>query len=250
MKKSTRLLFALALTATLSYAGNPLPATNGLWNRAFSKLADSQFSGQSKQIALPYAYNALEPVVDAKTMEIHYSKHHATYTKNLNDATAGTDFATKPLFQIFNEIEKYPAVVKNNAGGFYNHLFFWTVMAPISNQEPKGDLIQAINKSFGSLDKFKEAFSNAAKKQFGSGWAWLSVDEHGQLVVSSTANQDNPMMSTTEIRGIPILALDVWEHAYYLQYQNRRADYVDAFWKIVNWKEVDRRYQEALYAVQ
>ena len=118
MKKSTRLLFALALTATLSYAGNPLPATNGLWNRAFSKLADSQFSGQSKQIALPYAYNALEPVVDAKTMEIHYSKHHATYTKNLNDATAGTDFATKPLFQIFNEIEKYPAVVKKQCGRF------------------------------------------------------------------------------------------------------------------------------------
>lgn len=250
MKKLIATTFILALFATFSFAGNPLPPDHTFWNKAFSKLTEFQLNGQSKQLPLPYAYNALEPTVDAKTMEIHYSKHHAAYTKNMNDATANTDYSTKPLFRIFTEMEKYPALVKNNAGGFYNHLFFWTVMAPATGQEPQGNLSQAINESFGSFDKFKETFSNAGKKQFGSGWAWLSVNEHGLLVVSSTPNQDNPMMSTSEVRGIPVLALDVWEHAYYLQYQNRRTDYVDAFWKIVNWKEVSRRYDEAIKAVK
>jgi superoxide dismutase, Fe-Mn family len=250
MKKLIGSIFTVILFVTSSFAGNPLPADNAFWGKAFSKLAEFQFTGQSKQLPLPYAYNALEPSVDARTMEIHYSKHHAAYTKNMNDATANTDYATKPLFQLFTEIEKFPVVVKNNAGGFYNHLLFWTLMAPASGQEPQGDLLKAINETFGSFDKFKEAFGNAGKKQFGSGWAWLSVNENGKLVVSSTPNQDNPLMSTTEVRGIPVLTLDVWEHAYYLQYQNRRADYVDAFWKIVNWKEVSRRYDEAIKAVK
>lgn len=250
MKKRIVSIFTVVLFATFSFAGKPFPADNAFWNKAFAKLAESQLTGQSKQLPLPYAYNALEPSVDAKTMEIHYSKHHAAYTKNLNDATTGPEYASKTLFQLFTEIEKYPVLVKNNGGGFYNHLLFWTLMAPVSGQEPTGDLLKAINESFGSVDKFKEVFGNAGKKQFGSGWAWLSVNENGKLVVSSTPNQDNPLMSTTEVRGIPVLTLDVWEHAYYLQYQNRRPEYVDAFWKIVNWKEVSRRYDEAIKAVK
>ncbi len=250
MKKLLVSIFAVVLFAAFSFAGKPFPADNAFWNKALTKLAEFQLTGQSKQLPLPYAYNALEPSVDAKTMEIHYSKHHAAYTKNMNDATTGSDFTSKTLFQIFTEIEKFPVLVRNNGGGFYNHLLFWTLMAPVSGQEPTGDLLKAINESFGSVDKFKEAFGNAGKKQFGSGWAWLSVNENGKLVVSSTPNQDNPLMSTTEVRGIPVLTLDVWEHAYYLQYQNRRPEYVDAFWKIVNWKEVSRRYDEAIKTVK
>ena len=250
MKKRIVSILAVVLFATFSFAGKPFPADNAFWNKAFAKLAESQLTGQSKQLPLPYAYNALEPSVDAKTMEIHFSKHHVAYTKNLNDATTGPEYATKTLFQLFTEIEKYPVLVKNNGGGFYNHLLFWTLMAPVSGQEPTGDLLKAINESFGSVDKFKEVFGNAGKKQFGSGWAWLSVNENGKLVVSSTPNQDNPLMSTTEVRGIPVLTLDVWEHAYYLQYQNRRPEYVEAFWKIVNWKEVSRRYDEAMKAIK
>ena len=250
MKKLVLSVLAVSFFATVSFAGKPFPPDNAYWNKTFSKLAEYQLTGQSKQLPLPYAYNALEPTVDAKTMEIHYSKHHAAYTKNMNDLTASTDYASKPIFQLFTEIEKYPAGLKNNAGGFYNHLLFWTIMAPETGQAPTGDLLKAINETFGSFDKFKEVFGNAGKKQFGSGWAWLFVKEDGKLAVSSTPNQDNPLMSTTEVRGIPVLTLDVWEHAYYLNYQNRRADYVDAFWKIVNWKEVTRRYEEALKAVK
>ncbi len=250
MKKVISLIFGLAVFTMLTFGSNPLPADNSFWSKAFSKLSEYQLTGQSKQLPLPYAYNALEPTIDAKTMEIHYSKHHAAYTKNMNDATANTDNAAKPLFQLFTEIEKSPALLKNNSGGFYNHLLFWTILAPESGQAPSVNLLKAINETFGSLDKLKETFGNAGKKQFGSGWAWLSVDDKGKLIVSSTPNQDNPLMSTSEVRGIPILTLDVWEHAYYLNYQNRRADYVDAFWKIVNWKEVERRYKEAVEAVK
>lgn len=250
MKKSISSILAVVCFTTLSYGVGPLPSDGLSWNNSLSKLAEYQLTGQSKQIPLPYPYNDLEPTVDAKTMDVHYSKHHATYTKNMNDATVNTDNASKPLFQIFAEIEKYPSILKNNAGGFYNHLLFWTVMAHESGQAPSGNLLKAVIGTFGSLDKLKEAFSNAAKKQFGSGWAWLSVDGNGKLFVSSTPNQDNPLMSSSEARGIPILTLDVWEHAYYLNYQNRRADYVDAFWKIVNWGEVAHRYDEAINAVK
>ena len=249
-KKASLSGIAVIVSSTFSFAGVPILPEKTTLNQALAKLAEFQLTGQSKQLPLPYAYNALEPSVDAKTMEIHYSKHHAAYTKNLNDATTGPEYASKTLFQLFSEIEKYPVPVKNNGGGFYNHLLFWTLMAPASGQEPTGDLLKAINESFGSVEKFKEVFGNAGKKQFGSGWAWLTVNENGKLAVSSTPNQDNPLMSTTEIHGIPVLTLDVWEHAYYLQYQNRRPEYVDAFWKIVNWKEVSRRYDEAIKAVK
>jgi len=245
-KKASLSGIALFVSSAFSFGSKSSTAEKTSLNAALGKLGESQLNGQSKQLPLPYAYNALEPTIDAKTMEIHYSKHHAAYTKNMNDAVATADYGTKSLFQIFTEIEKYPVLLKNNAGGFYNHLFFWTLMAPASNQQPEGDLLKAITDSFGSLDKFKEAFSTAGKKQFGSGWAWLSVNDQGKLVVSATANQENPLMSSVEVRGIPVLAIDVWEHAYYLQYQNRRPEYVDAFWKIVNWKEVTRRYDEAV----
>jgi Fe-Mn family superoxide dismutase len=250
MKKFLLSIVPAVVFITFSFAAKPFLPDNSFWDQSFSKLAEFQLTGQSKQAPLPYAYNDLEPVIDAKTMEIHFSKHHAAYTKNMNDAVAGTDYATKPLFQIFTEMEKYPVLLKNNAGGFYNHLLFWTLLAPNTGRQPMGELLNSINQTFGSFDKFREAFSNAAKKQFGSGWAWLSVNEEGKLVLSSTPNQENPMMSTSEVRGIPILTLDVWEHAYYLQYQNRRADYVDSFWKIVNWQEVSRRYEEAVKAVK
>jgi superoxide dismutase, Fe-Mn family len=250
MKKLIAPILAATVFTTFSFAGMPSLPDNTFWNKTFSKLAEFQLTGQSKQNPLPYAYNDLEPTIDAKTMEIHYSKHHAAYTKNMNDATTNTDYVSKPIFLIFNDMEKYPVILKNNAGGYYNHLLFWTLMAHNTGQKPQGNLLIAINEAFGTFDKFKEIFGNAGKKQFGSGWAWLSVDEHGKLVVSSTSNQENPLMSSAEVRGIPVLAIDVWEHAYYLQYQNRRADYVDSFWKIINWEEVSRRYNEAIRALK
>lgn len=250
MKKPISLFFAAVFITALSFAGKPFSPDETNWNQIFSKLSEYQLTGQSKQLPLPYAYSDLEPSIDAKTMEIHYSKHHATYTKNMNDATAANELASKPLFQIFTEIEKYPVAVKNNAGGFYNHLIFWTILANNSGQEPPAELLKAINETFGGIDKFKELFGNAGKKQFGSGWVWLSINYQGKLVISSTPNQENPLMSTSEIRGIPILTLDVWEHAYYIQYQNRRADYIDSFWKIINWNEVSRRYKEAIKAIK
>lgn len=216
----------------------------------FSKLPESSLTLQSAQKPLPYSYDALAPYIDAKTMEIHYSKHHAAYTKNMNDAASNTNFANKSVFEVFNEMETYSVALRNNAGGFYNHLLFWAIMAPNAGGMPKGNLMDAINNEFGGFEKFTEVFSTAAKKQFGSGWAWLSVDRNGNLFVSSTPNQDNPMMSTTEKRGIPILALDVWEHAYYLNYQNKRADYVDAFWNVINWNEVAKRYEEAQQVIR
>jgi Fe-Mn family superoxide dismutase len=215
------------------------------WKPLFSKLSESSLTPKSGQLPLPYSYDALSPYIDAKTMEIHYSKHHAAYTKNMNDAANNTDFANKSVFEVFNQMEKYSVVLRNNAGGFYNHLLFWAIMSPNAGGMPTGNLLDAINNEMGGFEKFKEAFSSAAKKQFGSGWAWLSVDQNGNLVVSSTPNQDNPLMSIAEKRGIPILALDVWEHAYYLNYQNKRADYVDAFWNVINWNEVAKRYEEA-----
>lgn len=250
MKKRILSMLVAVLSVTVGFAAKPLLPPGADLEKACSKLAEFKLTAQSKQLPLPYAYNNLEPVIDARTMEIHYSKHHAAYTKNMNDLAANADYASKPLFQLFGEMGKYPVGLRNNAGGYYNHLLFWTIMDHSSGQEPMGELLNAINGTFGSFDKFKEEFGNAGKKQFGSGWAWLSVKPDGKLVVSSTPNQDNPLMSTSEVRGIPVLALDVWEHAYYLEYQNRRADYVDAFWKIVNWKEVSRRYEEALKALK
>lgn len=188
---------------------------------------------------LSYAYDALEPHIDARTMEIHHSKHHAGYTAKLNAAIEGSDLANKSIEDILGG-ELTPAV-RNNGGGYYNHCLFWTVMSPNGGGEPSGDLANAINEAFGSFEDFKTSFSNAAATQFGSGWAWLCVKD-GKLSVCSTANQDNPLMKSG-CGGTPILGLDVWEHAYYLNYQNRRPDYINAFFNVVNWEEVDRRFK-------
>jgi len=193
--------------------------------------------------ALPYAYNALEPHIDAQTMEIHHSKHHQAYITNLNNAIAGTDLEGKTIEDILKVCKDKPAV-RNNGGGFWNHNLFWEVMSPNGGGEPTGNLAEAINSTFGSFEAFKDEFSKAGITRFGSGWAWLCV-ENGKLVVCSTANQDNPLMGEG-CSGTPILAMDVWEHAYYLKYQNRRPDYVNAFFNVVNWAEVARRFEAAL----
>lgn len=195
--------------------------------------------------ALPYASNALEPHIDAKTMEIHREKHHAAYVAKLNEAIKGTDAENKSLEEIMKNVGKYGTVVRNNGGGHYNHSLFWTILSPNGGGKPTGKLAEAIDSKFGSFDKFKEEFSNAAATRFGSGWAWLAVSG-GQLVVGSTPNQDNPLMDVSDFKGTPILGLDVWEHAYYLKYQNRRPEYIAAFWNVVNWEEVGKRYEKAL----
>ncbi len=191
---------------------------------------------------LKYDYVALEPHIDAKTMEIHHTKHHAAYTSKLNDAVKGTDLEGKSIEDILENISKAPTAVRNNGGGFYNHNLFWEVMGPNGGGTPTGDLADAINKDFGSFDKFKELFSNAAATRFGSGWAWL-IDTGQGLKVTSTPNQDNPIMDVAETKGKPILGLDVWEHAYYLKYQNKRPDYIAAFWNVINWDEVAQRFK-------
>lgn len=190
---------------------------------------------------LPYAYNALEPHIDARTMEIHHTKHHAGYTSKLNGAIEGTPLADKSIEDIFQSMGDNTAV-RNNGGGFYNHKLFWTVMSPTGGGQPSGDLATAIDDAFGSFDAFKETFNNAAATRFGSGWAWLCVHPGGKVEVCSTPNQDNPLMPGVGCGGTPILGLDVWEHAYYLNYQNRRPDYISAFWNVINWDEVARRY--------
>ena len=193
---------------------------------------------------LNYDYNALEPHIDARTMEIHHTKHHGAYTSKLNDAVAGTDLEGKTIEDILSGISGHSAAVRNNGGGFYNHNLFWEVMGPTSGGSPDGELAAAIDRDFGSFDAFKDEFSNAAATRFGSGWAWLVKQSGGKLVVSSTPNQDNPLMDIAEVKGTPILGLDVWEHAYYLHYQNRRPDYIGAFWNVVNWSEVAKRFTD------
>ncbi len=191
---------------------------------------------------LPYSYDAIEPYFDKMTMEIHYSKHHKAYVDNLNNAVKGTDAEKIGLNELMKNISKYPIAIRNNGGGHYNHTMFWQLLIPGGSGKPEGALLKAIENTFTSFEEFKIKFSDAAKTRFGSGWAWLSVDENGKLFVSSTPNQDNPLMDVAEKKGTPILALDVWEHAYYLKYQNKRPDYIEAFWKVVNWKEVEKRY--------
>jgi Fe-Mn family superoxide dismutase len=195
---------------------------------------------------LPYAYDALEPYIDAQTMEIHYSKHFKAYFDNFVKFAAENAVDKLPINEIFAKISTLPASVRNNGGGYYNHNLFWKVMSPNAGGEPSGVLLNAVNTAFGSFDKFKAEFENAAKTQFGSGWAWLSVDKEGKLFVSQTPNQDNPLMDIVAKRGQPILTLDVWEHAYYLKYQNRRPEYVANFWNVVNWKKVEELYSKAL----
>jgi Fe-Mn family superoxide dismutase len=192
--------------------------------------------------ALPYATTALEPHIDARTMEIHHGKHHNAYVTNLNNALADKPEANLSIEEICANISKYPAAVRNNGGGHYNHSLFWTIMGPNAGGAPTGALADAINAAFGSFDEFKTKFNAAATTRFGSGWAWLIKGADGKLAITSTPNQDNPLMDIAEVKGTPILDLDVWEHAYYLNYQNRRPDYCAAFWNVVNWAEVAKRF--------
>jgi len=190
---------------------------------------------------LNYDYTALEPYIDARTMEIHYTKHHAAYTNNLNAAIEGGTFQEQTIEELLAHVSQHIPAIRNNGGGYYNHNLYWEVMAPYSGSEPKGKILDALNSAFGSVNAFKEAFSKAGMTRFGSGWAWL-VMKGNSLVISSTANQDNPLMDVAEVQGTPILGIDVWEHAYYLKYQNRRAEYIEAFWHVINWDEVEKRY--------
>jgi Fe-Mn family superoxide dismutase len=194
---------------------------------------------------LPYDFNALEPHIDARTMEIHHGKHHNAYVTKLNDAIKGTELEGKGLDELMSNISSAPPAVRNNGGGHYNHSLFWTILSSNGGGQPSGALAEAINGKFGSFDDFKKEFDNAAATRFGSGWAWLVVGSSGQLQVTSTPNQDNPVMDVAEVQGTPILGLDVWEHAYYLKYQNKRPEYISAFWNVVNWDEVNRRYAAA-----
>lgn len=194
--------------------------------------------------SLPYALNALEPHIDARTMEIHHGKHHNAYVTNLNAAIAGTDLEGKSLEELM-KVAGSNAAVRNNGGGHWNHSLFWQVLSPIGGGLPTGDLAAAIDAKFGSFDAFKETFNKAGATRFGSGWAWLCVDTKKELCVCSSPNQDNPLMDVSDCPGTPILGLDVWEHAYYLYYQNRRPDYIAAFWNLVNWEEVSKRYAAA-----
>ncbi len=191
---------------------------------------------------LKYAFDALEPHIDAKTMEIHHGKHHAGYTTKLNNAIEGTDLDGKTIENILKNLDKSNKAVRNNGGGFYNHRLFWEIMSPDGGGKPEGELAKAIDNAYGSFEAFKEEFSKAAAGQFGSGWAWLCVHDGGKVEICSTPNQDNPLMPETGCGGTPILGLDVWEHAYYLNYQNKRPEYIDAFFNVIDWKEVASRY--------
>ena len=199
---------------------------------------------------LPYAYNALEPHFDARTMEIHHSKHHNTYVTKVNDAIAGTDLEAKSIEDLISDLSGIPAekrvAVRNNGGGHANHSFFWKVLSPDGGGTPTGDLASAIDAELGGFDAFKEAFANAGATRFGSGWAWLIVKADGSLAVTSTPNQDSPLMQgVAEVEGTPVIGLDVWEHAYYLKYQNLRPKYIEAFWNVVDWTAADKNYQQA-----
>ena len=196
--------------------------------------------------ALPYAYVALEPYIDAATMEIHHTKHHQGYTTKLNAALEEAELIDEDLEDLFTQVSELPKGIRNNGGGYYNHKLFWTILSPKGGGEPTGAVAKAITDAYGSFEAFKEAFDAAAATRFGSGWAWLIVGEDKKVKVTSTPNQDNPLMDVADDKGTPILGLDVWEHAYYLNYQNKRPEYISAFWKLLNWDEVEKRYQEAI----
>ena len=202
--------------------------------------------GAFKMIGLPYPYDALSPHIDGRTMELHYSKHYLTYTNNFNRAIAGTELEAMPLEEIMRKADMTNEVLRNNAGGYYNHSLFWEIMGPKGGGEPKDTLATVIARDFGSYGEFRRQFEAAAETQFGSGWAWLVVDKSGKLHVTSTANQDNPLMPQQKVPGTPILGLDVWEHAYYLNYQYKRKNYITAFFNVVNWDKVSEKYEEAL----
>lgn len=195
---------------------------------------------------LDYSYSSLEPAIDAATMEIHYSKHHAGYVSNLNAAIKGTALETLKIEEILTRVSKNSDAVRNNAGGHYNHTLFWSILTPNKNTQPSEVLSAEITKYFGSFENFQKQMNDAASKRFGSGWAWLIINKKGQLIVTSTPNQDNPLMDDAKVKGYPIIGIDVWEHAYYLKYQNKRGDYLSAIWSVLDWEEISKRYQDAL----
>jgi len=241
MKTSRRKFIENSLKATAIVAGSPLIAAATSNPPFINNSENSPVAFQFSQIALPYAYNALEPSIDATTMDIHYNKHHATYIKNVNEAITAEKISASTELDFFKNASKLSAKAKNNGGGAWNHNFFWLVMHPSTEgKTPTGKLADAIKGSFDSFDKFKEQFTQAAMTRFGSGWAWL-VSDNGKLKIGSTANQDNPLMDISEFKGTPILGLDVWEHAYYLKYQNKRNEYVANWWNVVHWDEVAKR---------
>jgi len=222
-------------------------------NSGSEKETNMSISNKFEFKPLPYSYDALEPFIDKLTVEIHYSRHHKAYYDNFMNAIKGAELESMDIENIFRNIGKYPIAVRNNSGGYFNHTFYWESMKAYGSGLPTGKLSEAILKAFNSFEEFKKQFTDAGKTRFGSGWAWLCLDDKGSLFICSTPNQDNPLMDLpagqagkAEKKGIPLLTIDVWEHAYYLKYQNRRPDYLDAFWNIVNWEEVSRRYENAI----
>ncbi|TXJ28027.1 MAG: superoxide dismutase [Chitinophagaceae bacterium] len=241
---TTRRTFLAESAKTVLAVGAGMVATGSLLQSCgiFKKGQGSNMHTDFSQTELPYAYNGLERAIDAQTMEIHYTKHAAAYATNLREAAVaeGVDMK-KPLEDVLEKISKYSAKMRNNAGGHYNHELFWKSLSPDGGGKPQGTLLKAIEQSFNSFDSFKTQMADAGKNRFGSGWAWLYVDKDKKLLIGSTPNQDNPLMNLSDIKGFPLLGLDVWEHAYYLRYQNRRADYINAWWSVVNWKYVQQR---------
>ena len=235
-----KFLFALGAIPAVSVLGKVDNHLNYIKNQIRSTNTMAKFELPQ----LPYAYDALEPYIDKMTMEIHHTKHHNAYVTNLNKALEGTEHEGKTLYEMFAMMSRLPAAVRNNGGGHWNHSLFWTLMKQNGGGNPTGKIADAINSAFGSFDDFKSKFSTAATTRFGSGWAWLLVQE-GKLVVSSTPNQDNPLMDVSEVKGTPVLGLDVWEHAYYLKYQNKRPDYIENWWNVVNWDKVNELFSKA-----
>ena len=242
MSTTRRKFIENSLRATAIVAASPLLSAAATSPTSIDISSEDPLNAlQFSQIPLPYAYNALEPSIDATTMDIHYNKHHAAYIKNVNEAIAADKISFSTEKDFFNNASKLSAKAKNNGGGAWNHNFFWQVMHPSKEMKsPTGKLADAINGSFDSFEKFKEQFTQAAMTRFGSGWAWL-VNDNGKLKIGSSANQDNPLMDSSELKGTPILGLDVWEHAYYLKYQNKRNEYVANWWNVVHWDEVAKR---------
>ncbi len=234
-KAGVATLIALPSINTLLAAGSDTPS--------YLVKTSHDFKTGFDQLPLPYAYNALEPSIDAMTMEIHYTKHASAYSKNLKEAAAAEKVdTTKPLEDVLQKISSFSTKMRNNGGGHYNHELFWKCMAPNAGGQPTGKLLTAIEKNFGSVDEMKKQLTEAAKTRFGSGWAWLLVTKDKKMVVNSTPNQDNPLMDIAEVKGFPLFGLDVWEHAYYLKYQNRRPEYIENFWKVLNWNYVSERF--------
>lgn len=232
---------SIGLSAAALYIGNNAIAAEG----KYMPTSTSEVAPALIFPPLPYSYDALEPYIDARTMEIHYDRHHRAYFNNLVNSIKGTPMESMGIEEILKTVSSHGDAIRNNGGGYYNHTFFWNNLAK-GTTVPSDQLKAAINNAFGSFDKFKESFSNAAKTRFGSGWAWLYLNSEKSLSVSNTPNQDNPLMDLSLVKGTPLMTLDVWEHAYYLKYQNKRADYIDAFWNVINWEEVSRRYSEAV----